>query len=618
MSTAVITNKGLNLLKKLSLSGQQLNISRVGFGIGIAHDEGHIKDLEDLINYQIEGTIISISLQSDAFSISMIIDGPHLYRGTIITEAGVFAVDSNGEEILYAYLDFKENPQYIHDQFTEGCGVLEIILQVMMSSGEVELKLNFDKDQTTGTWNQDLQQLITNKEKGAAEGAAALDGNGKILRSQLPIHLETEDHDIPVYGVEVDFETMTITRLADAAGKQGGSDFDQIGPWKRRRCIMDDDGNVLAYYGEAGYTESGFLEKDVITNGMVYRRGYPVQVMVEQPIFWSKVVPVEVDPAASGKGKQLKRVRYYISPEPREGYQVNEIFRNRQGILQNYIYLSAFEGVCYNPSPESYYDDPDTDLNFKGKMLSSVAGYRPITGRKCRFTREIARCMAVERGSGWELYHVFALAVTQLLALVEYASFDMQEKVGYGATGHGHKDSDENHLRVRTGTTEVLGNRSGSGIADPEADLEGVSYRGEENLWGNCFTLLDGININVGNKLIPYLKPSAKVAEETITEYRNAGLYLPETAGFLKTFLYSEEFDYLFFPAMTVGDEKESAVGDFYQPQSYITNGICITAAGGAVGSYNDSGLWNIKLINPQMSNLDYGARIIYISQHEL
>jgi len=86
--------------------------------------------------------------------------------------------------------------------------------------------------------------------------------------------------DADIYGVEVDFVNRTFTRLAGAVGKNPGADFDSINAFGgRRRCNLADDGTVNAYYGKPGYIEDG-------SNG---------QVMVEQPKFYYKVVPLKLE-----------------------------------------------------------------------------------------------------------------------------------------------------------------------------------------------------------------------------------------------------------------------------------------------------------------------------------
>lgn len=68
-----------------------------------------------------------------------------------------------------------------------------------------------------------------------------------------------------------------------------------------------------------------------------------------------------------------------------------------------------------------------------------------------------------------------------------------QSVIGQGVSTF--TDDGSTNMAVVTGATSGLGN--GSGI-DPNAGVDGkcsVSYRGEENLWGNIWTWLDAINI---------------------------------------------------------------------------------------------------------------------------
>lgn len=86
--------------------------------------------------------------------------------------------------------------------------------------------------------------------------------------------------DSDILGLQVDFENKTFTRLAGAVGLSANSDFDKFTMYGgRRRCNVLDDGTITAYYGDEGYTEDG-------SNG---------QVMVYQPAFYYKVVPLKLE-----------------------------------------------------------------------------------------------------------------------------------------------------------------------------------------------------------------------------------------------------------------------------------------------------------------------------------
>ena len=95
-----------------------------------------------------------------------------------------------------------------------------------------------------------------------------------------------------ILGLCVDLENSRFTRLAGAAELDAGSDFDAFPMFGgRRRCCVANDGTINAYYGEQGYAEDG-------TNG---------QVMVYQPKFYYRMVPLKLEKQASGLGYHIRK-----------------------------------------------------------------------------------------------------------------------------------------------------------------------------------------------------------------------------------------------------------------------------------------------------------------------
>lgn len=58
-------------------------------------------------------------------------------------------------------------------------------------------------------------------------------------------------------GLRADFVNNVFTRLGDAVGLNGGSDFDGFAMYQRRRCNLADNGTVNAYYGDSGFKVDG-------------------------------------------------------------------------------------------------------------------------------------------------------------------------------------------------------------------------------------------------------------------------------------------------------------------------------------------------------------------------
>jgi len=136
---------------------------------------------------------------------------------------------------------------------------------------------------TSGLWDQ-LSNEITAARKGEDTLEDKIDA---IDTSLAEIANEVDDFksfvgytDENIIGVEIDIPNNTMTRLAGAVGKTHGSDFDVFNMLGgRKRCNVADDKTVTAYYGDVGYAEDG-------SNG---------QVMVEQPKFYYKTVPLQIE-----------------------------------------------------------------------------------------------------------------------------------------------------------------------------------------------------------------------------------------------------------------------------------------------------------------------------------
>lgn len=111
--------------------------------------------------------------------------------------------------------------------------------------------------------------------------------------------------------MEADFENCVFTRLEGAIGKDAGSDFDSVTAYDgRRRCNLSDDGEILVYYGDENFKSDG-------SNG---------QVMVEQPKFYYRVVPLKTEKIDGADGYHLRKARYYISDTPKVGFKIHPAF----------------------------------------------------------------------------------------------------------------------------------------------------------------------------------------------------------------------------------------------------------------------------------------------------
>lgn len=385
-------------------------------------------------------------------------------------------------------------------------------------------------------------------------GAVATIGDVEALEAEiadLKGFVGYTDEDI--YGVEADFRNRRFTRLAGAVNKTPGAAFDSIRAFgRRKRCIVTDGGVVLAYYGDAAYTTTGKLTQAVTKDGTTYPVGTNVQVMVEQPKFYYKVIPLEMEKVE--KGWKLRKARYYVSDTPKYGFKLHPLFK-RAGKEKELVYLSAFEGSLWDASASAYILDDSQIADFNADMLCSIAGAKPISGLTQNLTRANTRKLAQKRGAGWEQQTIQAASATQMLMIIEFAGFNMQSALSAGNSSK--TDDGASNMSEVTGATANLGNASGE-VTNANG-IKIFSYRGEENFYSNIWKWLDGLN-----KLdqVVFIADHA-FADDTKTGYKDAGITACATNGWISAFCYSEDFDWLFIPAECSGDSA-LPIGDYY------------------------------------------------------
>lgn len=216
-----------------------------------------------------------------------------------------------------------------------------------------------------------------------------------------------------VLGLYVDFENNIFERLGGAVGKSAGADFNTYNMYgMRNACILDDDGVVVEEYDYYGW----------ITGH--YEDGSLGQVMVRQPKFYYKVVPIRlkkitpedddnyigetnteisinstINPVIiNGSSTTISKngavkynnvyyewngskwiaysqtdicgyhgveMIYYISDDPLPGFKVHPAFINSDGDVVDCYYIGANEASLWDTSENEYrkYDSWDVTDN---------------------------------------------------------------------------------------------------------------------------------------------------------------------------------------------------------------------------------------------------------------
>lgn len=538
LSNVYLTEAGQALLEKVTAGTVDLDFTKVCASSRV-YAESALESLSELSEIKQTNSITKTTVSGSKVKVEAAFCNKELTSGYYIRAVGLYAADPDDGEILYAVC-------------VETTGTLYMPAYDGVTPYSAYVQLNT----SIGDTNSGSVTIYTG-------GFATLDDIETLQNNIAELQALIGYTDTDIYGVEVDFVNKTFTRLAGAADLSGGSDFDGIHCFgDRKRCNLTLGGVVVAYYGDSAFTTSGALTKAVTTGGVTYPVGTLVQTMVEQPKFYYKVVPLELEQIDEGdnKGYHARKIRYYISETPKSGFKLHPAFIC-DGVENDFIYLSAFEGSLYDVSASAYITNDSQVADFDVDYLASIGGVKPVSGDSQELTRSNARKLAENMGSGWELAYAATVSASQLLMLIEYAMFDMQTAIGDGIT---EKDDD---YADATGTTATLGNATGA-IANSDGNIA-VSYRGEENFWGNIWGFVDGINnyrattSKAGEHGSLFVADHGFVDNTSDSPYEDTGIHPYCGSGYVSAFGYNEDFDWLFIPTEVKGNSS-LPVGDYF------------------------------------------------------
>ena len=439
----------------------------------------------------------------------------------------------------------------------------------------------------------------------------ALDVLGEV--SDVKAYIGYTESDI--LGLCADLENKRFTRLAGAEGLTAGEDFDGFSMFGgRRRCNVADDGTINAFYGDAGYTEDG-------SNG---------QVMVYQPKFYYKVVPLKLEKQTSGLGYHIRKANYYVTATPHAGFKLHPLFYDANGNEVEYVLLSAYEGSLYDVSESAYINDnaPGSYTYAQGDLLCSVAGKKPVSGKLANIgTKANFEEMAQTHGTGWHLDTIKSVSANQLLMLIELGQFNTQAAIGQGVVSC--PSNGYYNCSSYTGSTASLGNATGMATETTyeSAGTEtvnttngklSVTYRGVENPWGNIWKQTNGINFwgdgHMGGGQVFICDDFSFNESKHDGNYQSAGFTISNgNNGYVSAFGYGdEESDWLFMPSETTGNSS-LPVGDNFWCQPNLNN-YSIALLGGT-WSVGDSagGFYLTCRAAPGNHNYSFGGRLLYV-----
>lgn len=369
-----------------------------------------------------------------------------------------------------------------------------------------------------------------------------------------------------------------------------------------RRCNVLDNGVVTTWYGDRCFSDGNVALGETSVSDIG-------QVMVTYPKFWYCT-----DHTAgvyrwfmSAMGTETVRnsaddadLVWKVFPAFVRGGDIIGDPTRPGAVTKDRIFLSAYEG----------YKNPVSN------MLESRAGVQPTSLQTIAQFRTAAQLRVAGVKNKWELQDYLATCVEQLSYLLEYGHFNAQSLISAGITTM--TDDATHNMSSNTGHTAALGNASGQVLHTfdhvPDAGATtgyAMSYRGIENVYGNIYKFVDGINIKADYD--PWIADHDFAANTFAHPYIDTGLTLATGAGYITDIATNATYDFGFLGSAGGGsgttklcDMQTATTGDRTVSHGYLWGGS------GTPSAY--SGMFGLDLHNAYTASARYiNARLMYI-----
>ena len=254
-----------------------------------------------------------------------------------------------------------------------------------------------------------------------------------------------------------------------------------------------------------------------------------------------------------------------------------------------YIQISNVEQTGFEYSEPFYIGRYTTGGSSSAVTCKSgVANFTSVT-------IDSLRTYSKNVGAGWGQLDIWRWSMLQILYLVEYADYNSQNTLGYGCC---------NGSQLNSGGCDSLGMKSGC-INNDKAHA--VIYRGVENIFGNIYQWLDGINIY--NYYSYVCKDRNQYGSgKTSSPYIKLGYQDASSSGYIKTMGYDSNYPAVQRASATGGSDSTYCPDYFYS-----STGSRVVSVGGYCGDDLYCGLWFADCVNVSNTDGYLGGRLLFI-----
>jgi hypothetical protein len=141
-----------------------------------------------------------------------------------------------------------------------------------------------------------------------------------------------------------------------------------------------------------------------------------------------------------------------------------------------------------------------------------------------------SRILSHNKGDNYEILNLDTISAIQLLFLIEYNSLNSQDCIGNGICDYPSGSIDES-LALFTNSSDA------------------VLYRSIENLWGNCWSIIDHVFISKDD--IYY--SDKDLPSDNMSPYKKLSFKIINNSGYITRIGFDKEIDFCFLPTKLDG-----------------------------------------------------------------
>lgn len=589
-----ITKQGALLAAK-TLQGKKIIFDHAEIGSGAL--TGNAADKTALTTKVLECEISKVEITQDTqASVSFMFkntDAPNAFN---FREIGLFAIDPDTKnKILYAYTNAGNTAEYINNSIAEKIEKHIQINVVVDNASNVTITLD------------DTQIYVTEKElNDAISEAREFVGKNYGVRRKIVDNVLSKWERI--------CDNIGLVANATKNGDEVQNDFDNIYPWSDIITYNYDTTNkkITAYYGEPGFKFDG-------SNG---------EVLTRIPEFWYKrevkgdyeyIYISDYNRAGYKHSREFSVGRYGISVDTdgkAHSYSGTIPAYNKTIAAFRTLATGVGDGFCQMDTRyfilQLLYLVEYADYNSQSKLGNGVSVQQNSAAilAESNVNRIVVAstnlCVGRTVSIGTEWGNMSIATERTVTKIEDYSNGSVNGKAVYfdGAKVNIAVGNYIFGIAQRTGDCDSLGMKSGCLLND---GYHSMIYRGIENIFGNLWTAVDGLNIK---DYVAYIcdDPTQYASDKFVAPYKAIGYTNLQTSDVYTSKLgYDEEHPEIALPIEANGSSGTGTC-DYY----WSSTGNRIAFVGGHLIGSTLAGLFSWTLRTASSSaNWACGARLL-------